>query len=309
MPSPMDTAHLAAIRALVRTVDEGSIAAAARRLALTPSAVSKQLTRLEDALGVRLLERSTRRVRATAAGLALIEKARPLFEALDEAGQRIRDEEGSVHGRVRVSASRALGRVLLLPLAATLLREHKGLQLDLLLDGRRLDFLDDGIDVAIREGTLPDSSLAATKLGEAPVGLYASPSYLARRGAPASLDDLREHDLLSVAAQGPSTDIANLRGSGGKPLGLAARVRANDLLALADLAARDTGIAVLPSFVATDARAAGTLQRVLPRTVVAKLPVHAVHTGAKRLPRRVAVVLELLRRELPRLLKATARDS
>lgn len=271
MPSPMDTAHLAAIRALVRTVDEGSIAATARRLALTPSAVSKQLTRLEDAFGVRLLERSTR--------------------------------------RVRVSASRALGRVLLLPLAATLLREHEGLQLDLLLDGRRLDFLDDGIDVAIREGTLPDSSLAATKLGEAPVGLYASPGYLARRGKPQSLDDLREHDLLSVAAQGPSTDIANLRGSGGKPLGLAARVRANDLLALANLAARDAGIAVLPSFVATDARAAGTLQRVLPRTVVARLPVHAVHTGAKRLPRRMAVVLEALRREIPRLLRRTAADS
>lgn len=309
MPSPMDAAHFAAIRALVKTVDTGSLAAAAKALALTPSAVSKQLTRLEEALGVRLLERSTRRVRATAAGLALIAKARPLFEALDEAGQQIREMEGGVHGRVRISASRAFGRVLLVPLVAALLRDHEGLQADLLLDGRRLDFLEDGIDLAIREGALPDSTLTAVKLGEAPVGLYASPGYVARREAPDSLDELRDHDLLAVAASGPSTDVANLRGRSGKALGLVPRVRANDLAALADLAVADAGIAVLPSFVADDAVARGTLVRLLPRVPIARFPVHAVHTGGKHLPRRVAVVLDVLRREVPRLLRRSSRDS
>jgi len=258
---------------------------------------------------VRLLERSTRRIRATAAGLALIAKARPLLEAFDEAGAEIRELDTGVHGRVRLSASRAFGRVMLVPLLAALLREHEGLELDLLLDGRRLDFLDDGIDLAIREGALPDSSLSAVKLGDAPVGLYASPAYLARRGTPTGIDDLRDHDLLAVAASGPSTDIANLRGRAGKPLGLAARVRANDLAALADLAAADAGLAVLPSFVADGAVARGALVRVLPLAVLASFPVHAVHTGGKRLPRRVAVVLDGLRREIPRLLRRSARDS
>jgi DNA-binding transcriptional LysR family regulator len=172
----LDAAQFAAIRALVRAADRGSLTEAAKSLGLTPSAVSRQVSRLEETLGARLLERTTRRVRATGAGLALIERARPLFEAFEEAGAAVRDLQSGVVGRVRLTASRAFGRVCLVPIVAALAAEHEGLHLDLLLDARCLDFVDDGIDLAVREGWLPDSPLTARRLGEASLQLYASPA-------------------------------------------------------------------------------------------------------------------------------------
>src|SRR4051812_2105423 len=109
-------AHLGAVRSLILAAETGSLTAAGRRLGLTPSAVSKQLSRLEEALGARLLERTTRRVRTTAAGRALVQRTQPLFEAFDEAGAAVRELQTEVRGRVRISASRAFGRVGLVPI-------------------------------------------------------------------------------------------------------------------------------------------------------------------------------------------------
>ncbi len=286
--------HLGAVRSLVLTVESGSLSDAGRRLGLTPSAVSKQLARLEQALGARLLERTTRRVRPTAAGLALVRRAQPLFEALDEAGAAVRDLQTDVSGRVRVSASRAFGRLRLLPLVARLAAEHPRLALDVVLDARRLDFIEDDIDLAVREGPLPDSSLTARKLGEVAVRLYAAPAYVARRSAPRRLEDLARHDLLAVPPSGPTTDLAALRGRDGRPLGLVPRVRVNDLLAVADLAERGAGIAVLPDYVAAPGLERRALVAVLPRTTLARIALHVVYPSRRHLPRRVEVVLAAL---------------
>ena len=115
MTSQMLIPHLTAVRSLVLAVDSGSLTQAGRRLGLTPSAVSKQISRLEAVLGARLLERTTRRVRPTAAGLALVQRTQPLFEAFDEAGAAVRELQTEVRGRVRLSASRAYGRVRQVP--------------------------------------------------------------------------------------------------------------------------------------------------------------------------------------------------
>jgi DNA-binding transcriptional LysR family regulator len=298
----MDGAHLAAMRALVLAVDGGSLTGAAMRLGLTPSAVSKQLSRLEDALGSRLLERTTRRVRPTAAGLALIERARPLFEALDEAGADVRDLQTAVRGRVRISASRAFGRLCLLPLLAGLLAQHEDLQIDVVLEARRLDFIEDEIDLAVREGALEDSSLTVRRLGEAAVQLYASRAYLERRSPPRSVEDLRDHDLLAVPALRPETDISQLRGRQGRQLELVPRVRVNDLLAIVEVAEGGAGIVALPAYVAVAPVARGTLARVLPRTTLARFPVSVVYPSRRHLPQRIQVVLDLLRSEVPSML-------
>src|SRR5215510_89542 len=116
MRSQMIGSHLGAIRSLVFAVDAGSMTDAGRRVGLTPSAVSKQISRLETALGARLLERTTRRVRPTAAGLALAQRTQPLFEAFEEAGTAVHELQSEVRGRVRLSASRAFGRLRLVPL-------------------------------------------------------------------------------------------------------------------------------------------------------------------------------------------------
>ena len=292
--SQIPASHLAAIRTLVFAVDAGSMTDAGRRVGLTPSAVSKQLTRLEDALGARLLERTTRSVRATTAGLELVRRARPLFEAFDEAATTVRDLRDEVRGRVRMSASRAFGRVCLMPILARLAAEHPRLELDVLLSARRLDFVDDGIDLAIREGTLQDSTMTARRIGSTEILLCAAPAYLARRGRPRSLDDLEAHDLLSVPRSGPASDLTRLRGRGGRRLTLEPRFRVNDLVALGDLAEAGAGIAFLPDYVARGALERGSLVRVLARTSVARMPLNAVYPSRRHLPRRVQIVLDAL---------------
>lgn len=292
----IETAPVGALRALVLAVEHGSLTRAAGRLDLTPSAISKQLTRLEDTLGVRLLERTTRRLRPTPAGLELAERARPLLDALDQATGAVRDRQAEVAGRVRISATRGFGRVRLMPIVARLAAEHPRLELDVVLSATRLDFIDDEIDLAIREGPLDDSSLTARRLPDVDVLLCASPAYLARRGTPRTLADLAGHDLLAVPASGPATDLSRLRDRRGRRLALAPRIRVNDLQSLAVLAEAGAGIAFLPDYVADDGLARGALRRVLPRTTIARLAVHALYPSRRHLPRRVQVVLDALTR-------------
>ncbi len=294
MPSQVLTSHLAAVRSLVLAVEHGSLTAAGRRLGVTPSAVSKQLSRLEQVLGARLLERSTRRVRPTAAGAALVQRVQPLFEAFDEAGATVRDLQTAVRGRVRISASRAFGRLVVMPVIARLTAVHPELELDVVLDARRLDFFEDDLDLAVREGPLADSSLTARKLGEGAVGLYAAPGYRSAHGVPRRLEDLRRYDLLAVPASGPASDLAALRDARGRKLGLAPRVRVNDLLAIADLAEQGAGIAVLPDYVAAPAVRRRRLVPVLPRLTLTRIPIHAVYPSRRHLARRVQVVLDAL---------------
>lgn len=286
--------HLGAVRSLVLAVETGSLTEAGRRLGLTPSAVSKQLTRLEHVLGARLLERTTRKVRATAAGLALVQRTQPLFEAFDEAGAAVRDLQTEISGRVRLSASRAFGRLRVLPLVAGLMAEHPRLEVDVVLDARRLDFVEDDLDLVVREGRLPDSSLTARKIADVAVNVYAAPAYLERRSAPRRLEDLARHDILVVPPSGPATDLAALRGRNGRRLGLVPRLCVNDLLAVADLAERGAGVAILPDYVANPAIARRALVRVLPRITLLHVPVHVVYPSRRHLPRRVGVVLEAL---------------
>ena len=294
MKSPIPDDRLEAVRTLVQVVDLGSLSEAARRLGLTPSAVSKQISRLEESLGVRLLERTTRSVRATDAGLDLCQRTRPLFEAFAEAAASVREQSAALRGRVRLSASPALGRARVLPVLKRVGADHPGLSFDVTLTGKRVDFIEDEIDVAVREGILDDSSLIARKLGQTSVFLCASPEYIERRGWVRIVDDLERHDLLLVPAAATLRDLADLKGRDGRSLKLDARFRVNDLFALRDLAERGTGIAALPDYLAKAALAGGSLVRVLPKITIAEIPIHAVYPSRRHLPRRVSVVIDAL---------------
>lgn len=294
MRSQIPGDRLAAVRTFVQVVESGSLTEAGRRTGLTPSAVSKQISRLEEALGVRLLERTTRSVRATDAGLELCQRTRPLFEAFAEATAAVRDRSRDVRGRVRLSTTPALARTRVLPALAALAAEHPGLDFELVLTGTRLDFFENELDLAVREGPLADSSLVARRLGTSRVFLCASPAYLERRGRVRSTDDLERHDFLLVPAAESLAGNAALRGRGGRRLTLIARFRANDLFAVRELAEAGAGIAPLPDYVADSGLASGTLVRVLARTAIAELPIHAVYPSRRHLPRRVSVVLEAL---------------
>jgi DNA-binding transcriptional LysR family regulator len=294
MASQIPGDRLAAVRTFVQVVESGSLTEAGRRAGLTPSAVSKQITRLEEALGVRLLERTTRSVRATDAGLELCQRTRPLFEAFAEATASVRDRSRDVRGRIRLSTTPALARTRVLPALAALAAEHASLDFEVLLTGTRLDFFESELDLAVREGPLEDSSLVARRLGTSAVLLCASPAYLQRRGRVRTAEDLEKHDLLLVPAAESVGSSPALRGRNGRRLALQARFRVNDLFAVRELAEAGAGIAPLPDYVAAGALESGALVRVLPRAAIAELPIHAVYPSRRHLPRRVTVVLDAL---------------
>jgi DNA-binding transcriptional LysR family regulator len=280
------TTHLAAFRTMVLVAETGSFTEAARRLALTPSGVSKQLGRLEQALGLRLFERTTRKVRPTQAGLELCQRVRPLFESLEDAARAVREQGERIEGVLRISASPALGRAVLLPVLRALAANHPALRFSVTLTGRRLDFIEDGIDLAVREGPLVDSTLIARLLGTARVGMYAAPDYLARRGRPRSLAEVARHDVITIpigAGTGVHPQV--------RKLGLVPRFEVDDLHAVAALAEDGCGIAPLPDYLADARVASGNLERVLPRVDVARFPIHAVYPSRRHLPRRVQTLI------------------
>lgn len=290
----LTTDPLAAVRTLVQIVDAGSLTEAGRRVGLTPSAVSKQISRLEETLGVRLLERTTRSVRATDAGLDLCQRTRPLFEAFAEATSAVRERGHEIRGRVRISATPALGRTRVLPVLAKLAAEHRGLDFDVVLTGARLDFFENELDLAVREGSLDDSSLVARNLGNSSVFLCASPAYVASHERVRAMEDLERHELVLVPAAAALADLPRLRTASGKRVRLESRFRVNDLFGVRELAEAGAGIAALPDYVADEALSSGSLVRLLPRLTIAQLPVHAVYPSKRHLPRRVAIVLDAL---------------
>lgn len=282
-------------------VAAGSLTAAARRLGMTPSAVSQHLRQLESALGLALLHRSTRRLTLTEAGehyhagcAAMVAAAR----SADQALARLRDEP---EGELRLAAPIGFGSLLASALAP--LRAHPRLALHLLLDDTRIDLIEARVDLALRVGEQADSALVARRLGSMPRQLCAAPSYLAARGWPAHPRELMRHDWLAARSGaipgGPGasdadllelTDAANDR----ETLRLEGRVQATQVTALHALCVGGWGIGVGVSEEDRQALADGRLLPVLPGWKLADLPVYAVTPRRGEQPAKVRHALELL---------------
>ncbi len=180
----------------VRVVELGGLSAAARSLRMTPSAVSKLLSRLETRLGARLINRSTRSLQLTAEGQAFHDRALRVLADIDEAERSVASV-AAPRGRVRVNSNVPFGLHHLIPLVPAFTARYPEVILDLVLTDQVVNLMDERADVAIRVGPMPASQLMARKLGESPMAVVASPAYLARRGTPETLDDLKDHDLIS----------------------------------------------------------------------------------------------------------------
>ncbi len=295
----MSDIRFGGLRTLAIVIERGSITAAAAHMGITPSAVGKQITRLEEDVGVRLLQRSTRRVHPTAAGLSVYDRARPLLEELSDTINSISSEEAQVSGLVRISATPTFGRIHILPILAQLSREHPQLRFDLKLSEKMHDFIEDEIDIAVREGDLDDSSLYSVLIREGVVQLYASPGYLEQHGSVESLDDLSKHDLILV----PKTGLSDSSSAGqGKRLPrLVPRFAINELFSVRDLALAGLGIAGLPDYMAEEYVQLGDLVLCLPEFIPMSLPIHAVYPSKRFVAKRVQVVLDKLRKSQTKL--------
>jgi DNA-binding transcriptional LysR family regulator len=193
------------LKTFLEVVEQGSFAAAARRLDKAPSGVTRAVAALEAALGTRLLQRTTRRVALTEAGAAYLERVRPLLVELERAGQALADSGTQLRGNVRLTASVAYGQTMVVPLLPALHALHPALEVELLLSDAVVDLLAERVDVALRLGPPTDSSLVGSRLAAVRPRVVASPAYLKRHGRPRQPQDLAACDCLRFALPGYRT--------------------------------------------------------------------------------------------------------
>jgi DNA-binding transcriptional LysR family regulator len=235
--------NLQGLLAFVEAATAGSLVAAAERLDVTPAAVSKNLARLEQQLGVRLLQRSTRRLAPTAEGALFLDKARAVLRGLDEAVAEVSQAASTPAGRVRISVGMAFGRRWVLPQLPALAAAHPALSIEVDLDNRPVDLVAAGFDIGIRGGFVEDSSLIARRVCALPVGLFASPGYLRRAGVPGSVQELAAHRCAAVRfASGTVQTWRFGSGRRAQEITPAATVLISDPEATLDLALADAGI-------------------------------------------------------------------
>jgi DNA-binding transcriptional LysR family regulator len=188
--------RLAALEIFVRVVDAGSFSAVARRQRIGQPAVSKAVVQLEEWLGVSLLLRSTRSVVPTEAGRIFYERAKRTIEEAEEAVMSARGSASGLSGKLRVSTSICFGRLDVIPNLSAFLAEHPDLDIELVLDDRNVDLVNEGIDVALRMGAMPDSNMTTRRIAESRRIVVATPAYLGRHGTPKSPDELTSHQAV-----------------------------------------------------------------------------------------------------------------
>ena len=290
-----DVNRFGEMEVFVRAVELGGFSAAARALAMTPSAVSKLVGRLEARLGVRLLNRSTRQVQLTAEGGAFYERSVRLLADLAEA-ERGSAANDAPRGRLSVNANVPFGEAALLPLVPAFLERYPEISLDIVLTDEVIDLIEHRTDVAVRAGPLKSSSLVARKLGATRKSILAAPAYLARRGAPRTPADLADHNCLGFNRTRTLNGWPLLDDGKLVTIPAAGNTQVSDGASLQRLAVAGVGLARLALFHARDDIAAGRLVPVLEEFNPGDLEeIHAVFLGhGGWLPARVRAFLDFL---------------
>lgn len=258
-------AYLESLRVFVRVVELGSITAGGRDLRMSPAVASNRIKDLEARFGVRLLNRTTRKLVPTEVGRAFYDSARRVIETLDEAEAVVSGFSGMPHGALRVTAPLGLGRRLIAPLVPGFCREYPGVEIRLRLSDRNVDIIADGIDLAFFLGDPQDSALSWRGIAECRRVLVATPQYLARRGVPARPADLATHNCLLLRYPRSPEYYWVLRGpEGPQKLLVNGQFDADDGDVLTDWALDGQGIANRPRYEVDEHLAAGRLVEVLP---------------------------------------------
>ncbi len=287
------------MQVFARVVEAGSFSAAARQLRMTPSTVSKLIARMEDRLGARLVERSTRRLSLTDEGQQFYERSVALLGELDDMEREIGQGGGRASGTVRVSASVGFGVLGVEPLLGAFWRAYPGVIVDLSLSDEIVDLYLDRTDVAFRVGALTDSSLMARKIGVARRRIVASPDYLEQHGIPATVEDLDRHNCIGFNFR-RAAPVWPLRENGRVvDRAVAGNLLANNGETARRLAIAGIGLARLGDFHVRADVAAGRLVEVLADAVIGDHEgVHALYLGGPRMPHRIRLFLDFM---VPRL--------
>jgi len=283
------------IALFLRVLDLGSISAAARTLDLSVAVASQRLKRLERELGVRLLHRTTRQLHPTPEGLLLAEQGRGLVEDLEALADGLRRTGRGVAGTLRVTMPSTFGRIYISPLLPEFLALHPGVRVSVDMSDVKVDLVSAGMDMAIRIGTLDDSSLVARQLATNRRVLCASPEYLRRYGTPVTPADLAAHQcLLLVGSQGRQDTWRLREGDTEVSVRVSGRIESNQGELLRDAAVAGLGIALHSSWHVHEDLRAGRLQVVLADHPLPETGIHAVMPQRRLVPPRVRAFVEFL---------------
>ncbi|WMC11465.1 LysR substrate-binding domain-containing protein [Oceanimonas pelagia] len=284
-----------AMRAFIAVTTEGGFTHAARRLNTSPQQISKQVSQLEERLGVRLLNRTTRKVHLTEAGSRLVLHARQILDDIDDMENQLGNLQQSARGQLRISAPVSFATLHLTPLLHDFQLAYPAVDIDLQLNDRKVDIVEEGFDIALRIGRLKSSSLIARRIAPVRLVMCASPAYLARHGTPRHPEELQGHRYLHYHYMEEGLGHPHLqawlrtaeRAQGGQ-------LRSNNGEVLVQAAMAGAGITIQPTFIAGQAIHDGRLQVILPDHEPAPMGLYAVYAHRKLQASKVTCFLDFL---------------
>ncbi len=285
---------IAAFRTFVRISETGSFSAVAREVGATQPAISRQVAQLEDHLGARLFQRTTRSLALTADGRDLLAHARHVLAAVEETEAAVGRRKLSPGGLVRLGCPASFGRLSIAPRLGRLLDRHPELEVELCIGDDVVDMVQSGLDLAIRVGEVTDASLVARRIGAAVVDTVASSTYLEGRGEPTHPSELVGHDCLLFTRIGDPTRWDFVGDQGPLSVAVDGRMRSDGIEALAAAAAAGLGIARIPLWLVREELADGRMRRILRDWRATPRPIFAIYPSRRFLAARTRIVIDFL---------------
>jgi DNA-binding transcriptional LysR family regulator len=282
-----------AMQAFVAVADLHGFAPAARKLKLSPSAVTRMIAALEERLGARLLQRTTRSVTLTDVGTRYLARARGILADVEEAERAAEGERTRPSGRLVVSAPVGFGRLHVSPLMSAYLKRYREVSGELRLEDRIVNLVEDGIDLAVRIGHLSDSTLVARQLGEMRRIVVASPAYLKARGEPKRPEEIASHDTIQFGATAALSDWRFVEGDAEIRVDYMPRLLTNSADAAIQHAAAGGGLTRVLAYQAADALRRGRLKIVLEKFELPPLPINMVYPTSRLLSAKVRTFIDL----------------
>jgi len=280
----------------VDIIAKGSLSAAARAEGIAPAMIGRRLDALEERLGVKLLQRTTRKIALTNEGASFLEDCQRILADLEDAESSVSDRSARASGHLMISAPAGFGRLHVAPLLPSFLSEHRDVTLTLNLNDRVVDLIGEGIDVAIRIASLTDSSLVGVKLADNKRVVVASPSYIKRNGSPQSLDDLTKHNCLAISGLGSQRGWTFRQNGKNVTMKVAGNMVCNDGEVLHDWALSGRGLAWRSMWEVGTEIESGKLVTLLDEFAAPGNDIYAIFPQRRHLPLRIRALVDFLRR-------------
>jgi DNA-binding transcriptional LysR family regulator len=287
--------HFRQISTFVEVIARGSLSAAARAEGIAPAMIGRRLDALEARLGVKLLQRTTRKLALTDEGAAFLEDCQRILAELEEAEAAVSERSARATGHLVVSAPAGFGRQHVAPLVPSFLAEHREVSVNLNLSDRVVDVIGEGVDIAIRIASLTDSNLVGVKLADNHRVVVATPGYLKRHGAPQTLDDLAKHNCLAISSQGSQRGWTFRDHGKIVTMKVGGNMVCNDGAVLHDWAMAGRGLAWRSMWEVSSEIEAGLLVPVLEQYAAPGNDIYAVFAQRRHLPLRIRVFVDFLR--------------